>query len=411
MSDPSPSYRQVLSLPGVANLLLAACWSRLAGGMFSLAIILYTLGRFDSPVLAGWASFTSMAPGMLVSPLAGAVLDRMGAARAITIDLVVGAAVLTGLVLVHMADSLTPALLLALVACYSLTRPLGSAGIRTLIPRLVPEPARDRANALDTSSYALVDVLGPVLAGLLFGFAGASIALLAIVVLYVAAALSLLPVIGREPVPAVRQSGRLIDEAVAGLVYVLRHRSLRGLAASYSLYQMSFGILLVVVPVAVTREIETRSTADTIVGLMWALSGIAGSLGALYAGHVKVIDRERWFIALGTLATAAAIYPLGACLGLLGLGLGLAIIGLLAGPIDVGVLTLRQRRTDPAWLGRALAVSMSLNMCGLPIGAALGGMLVTYSLPLTLAVAAAVSVLSAIAIQSLVPARSEEASI
>lgn len=403
------SYWQVLRLPGVANLLLAACWSRLAGGMFSLAIILYVLGRFDSPVLAGWVSFMSMAPGMLVSPLAGALLDRMGAARAITIDLMVGAAVLTGLVLVHLADALTPVLLLVLVACYSLTRPLGSAGIRTLIPRLVPAPARDRANALDTSSYALVDVLGPVLAGLLFGFAGASAALVAIVVLYVAAALSLVPVIGREPVPTTRQPGRLIDDAVAGFLFVLRHRSLRGLAASYSLYQTSFGILLVVVPVAVTREIETRSTADSVVGLMWTLSGIAGSLGALYAGHVKVIDRERWFIAWGTLATAVAIYPLGAYLGLLGLGLGLAIIGLLAGPIDVGVLTLRQRRTDPAWLGRALAVSMSLNMCGLPIGAALGGMLVMYSLPLTFAVAAALSVLSAIAVQSLVPARSEEA--
>jgi predicted MFS family arabinose efflux permease len=408
MISPGPSYHQVLRLPGVANLLLAACWSRLAGGMFSLAIILYTLGRFDSPALAGWVSFMSMAPGMLVSPLAGALLDRMGAARAITIDLMVGAAVLTGLVLVHAADALTPPLLLALVAFYSLTRPLGSAGIRTLIPRLVPAHARDRANALDTSSYALVDVLGPVMAGLLFGFAGASVALLAIVTLYVAAALSLVPVIGREPAPTIRHSGGLIDDAMAGLLYVLRHRSLRGLAVSYSLYQMSFGILLVVVPVAVTREVETRSTADSIVGLMWALSGIAGSLGALYAGHIQVIDRERWFIAWGTLATAVAIYPLGAYLGLLGLGLGLAIIGLLAGPIDVGVLTLRQRRTDPAWLGRALAVSMSLNMCGLPIGAALGGMLVTYSLPLTLAVAAAVSVLSAAAIQSLVPARSEE---
>jgi hypothetical protein len=217
-------------------------------------------------------------------------------------------------------------------------------------------------------------------------------------------------VIGREPVTAAGRSGRLIGDAVAGLLYVLRHRSLRGLAVSYSLYQVSFGVLLVVVPVAVAREVEARSTADSVIGLMWALSGVAGSLGALYAGRAQVIGRERWLIAWGTLATAAAIYPLGAYLGILGLGLGLAIVGLLSGPIDVGVLTLRQRRTHPAWLGRALAVSMSLNMCGLPIGAALGGMLVTYSLPLTLAVAAVTAVLSAVAIQGLVPARSEEPS-
>jgi len=403
MSDPSPSYRQVLRLPGVSNLLLAACWSRLAGRMFSLAIILYTLGRFDSPALAGWVSFASMAPGMAISPLAGAVLDRMGAARAITIDLMVGAAVLAALVALHAADTLSPALLLALVAVYSLTSPLGSAGIRTLIPRLVPPHARDRANALDTSSYALIDVLGPVIAGLLFGFAGAAIALLAIVALYIAAALSLVPVIGREPRPEAARARPLIADAAAGLLHVLRHRTLRGLAVSYALYQVSFGVLLVVVPVAVARAIEGRGMADTVVGLLWALSGVAGSLGALYAGHVQVVGRERQLIAWGALATAIAIYPLGAHMGLIGLGLGLAIVGLLSGPVDVGTLTLRQRRTDPAWLGRALAVSMSLNMCGLPIGAALGGMLVTTSLPLTLAIAAAASVLSALAIQALVP--------
>jgi hypothetical protein len=48
-------------------------------------------------------------------------------------------------------------------------------------------------------------------------------------------------------------------------------------------------------------------------------------------------------------------------------------VGQLAGPIDVGLLTLRQRRTDPAELGRVLSVSMSLNFAGFPIGTALAG--------------------------------------
>jgi len=410
MTGAPPSYRQVLRLSGVANLLLAACWSRLAGRMFTLAIVLYTLSRFDSPVLAGWVSFASMVPGMVVSPLAGALLDRMGAARAIAIDMITSAALLAGLVVVHVMDAITPTLLLALVAFYSLTSPLGMAGIRTLVPRLVPEHARDQANALDTSSYALVDVLGPVLAGLLFGFAGAGVTMLVIVVLYMAAGLSLVPLIRREPVRPGGGQGRLVGEAVAGLLYVIRHRSLRGLAVSYALYQVSFGVLLVAVPVFVMREVSTRQVADTIVGAMWAVSGVAGSLGALYAGHVRVADRERWFIAAGALATAAAIYPFSAYTGLFGLAVGLAVVGLLTGPVDVGVLTLRQRRTDPDWLGRALAVSMSLNMCGLPLGAALGGMLVTGAPDLTLAVAAAASVLAAAAIYALVPARSEGSS-
>jgi hypothetical protein len=45
----------------------------------------------------------------------------------------------------------------------------------------------------------------------------------------------------------------------------------------------------------------------------------------------------------------------------------------------VGVLTLRQNRTDPAWLGRVIAVSMGLNLSGAPVGFALGGMLLSWS--------------------------------
>jgi predicted MFS family arabinose efflux permease len=67
------------------------------------------------------------------------------------------------------------------------------------------------------------------------------------------------------------------------------------------------------------------------------------------------------------------------------------------------VLTLRQRRTDPVWLGRVLAVSMSLNNSGLPLGSALGGVLVTHSMAAAFAVAALAAVLSAAAGYSLIP--------
>ena len=153
----------------MAELFLAACLSRLAGRIFSLAIVLYVLDRFGSPALAGWVAFASMAPGLLISPLAGALLDRLGAAKAIVLDMAASALLLLALGLADIAGSVTGPLLLALVTLYSLTSPLGTAGIRVLIPRLVPRDALDLANALDTSSYALINVAGPAVAGLLFG--------------------------------------------------------------------------------------------------------------------------------------------------------------------------------------------------------------------------------------------------
>lgn len=112
-------------------------------------------------------------------------------------------------------------------------------------------------------------------------------------------------------------------------------------------------------------------------------------------------------MAIGILTTAVAVWPLEAEFGLIGLVVGMMLVGAAAGPIDVSVLTLRQRRTDPAELGRVLSVSMSLNMSGGPLGSALAGVLVTWSLSATFAVAALASVLAAAAV-ALIPGNDGE---
>lgn len=65
------SYRRVLALPQVPELLLSAALARLAGQMFSLAIILSALSRFGSPFLTGWIAFAAIGPGLIASPFAG----------------------------------------------------------------------------------------------------------------------------------------------------------------------------------------------------------------------------------------------------------------------------------------------------------------------------------------------------
>jgi predicted MFS family arabinose efflux permease len=73
------------------------------------------------------------------------------------------------------------------------------------------------------------------------------------------------------------------------------------------------------------------------------------------------------------------------------------ILGALAGPIDVALLTLRQRRTDPRQFGRVLSISMSLNVAGYPIGSALAGMVISGSLSAAFILAGAASLLAALA--------------
>ena len=230
--------------------------------MFDLAIILYTLRRFGSPALTGWVAFAAFGPGLIASPFAGALLDRLRAPLAIIVDMLITAGLVLALIFLDQAEQLGSASLIVLVTMCSLTSPLSASGIRVLIPRLVPDDALERANALDTGSYALIEVVGPALAGGLFGFAGPAATMMVIVIFYALAATSLIPILRTAKTPTAGQPTTLIGEAVAGLDHIARHPTLRGLAIAYSIYQMSWGVLLVVVPVAVFRALGPSANDD-----------------------------------------------------------------------------------------------------------------------------------------------------
>ncbi len=389
------SYRQLLAATEVRALLITTLLSRLAGRMFALAIVLYGVTQVHSTMLAGWLAFAAVAPGLVISPIAGSLIDRLGSPWAIAVDLTGSAVFVAALAAAAAVDWTNAALLLALTGCFSLTSPLSFAGIRALLPRLVAPAALDRANALDTAINGLTDVAGPALAGLIYGFAGPFMVLASIAGIYAAAVLCIAQLgFTRCSLPRLAP---LLSQAWRGLHRVVTDPTLRGLALSYSLYDVCWGILVIVVPVFAARHFPGDAGA-TAAGLLWAGLGLVGGITALVTGHLQTSGRESRFIGFGLLLTAFAVWPIAASFGLSGLVVGLILIGAAAGPIDVGVLALRQRRTDPSELGRVVAISMSLNLSGGPIGSALAGLLVAWSLSGTLAVAAAACLLATCAV-------------
>ena len=296
------SYRELLSSTDVRALLIATLLSRLAGRMFALAIVLYALARTGSPVLAGWLAFAAVAPGLAISPVAGALIDTVGSVWAISVDMAASATCVIALIAFDGVGWATAPVLLALVGVFSLTSPLTMSGIRALLPRLVPATALARVNALDTSIHGLSDIVGPALAGAIVGFGGPALALGIIALTYAAAALCV--GIIRRPRGRLPRPGPLLAEAWRGVLRVVRHRSLRGLAVSYSLYEVSWGILVVVVPVFAARQFP-GGTAAAVAGLLWAGLGLVGGIAALIAGHRRIAGREREVMAIGMLVTAA----------------------------------------------------------------------------------------------------------
>jgi MFS family permease len=406
------SYRALLQVPGIGRILLSMQLGRIAGSMISVAFVLFTLQTYRSPALTGLVTFASVFPGLVVSPIAGALLDRHGRVRLIALDYVVEMCALV-LVGVLSLAGLLPAWLLVLIATVaSLTGILSHTGLRSLFPLIVPRHLWERVNALDSNGYVVATILGPPIAAALVALIGPQETMILIGVVFGAAALILVGV--REPVTKVQSTGRLLVDAWLGLRYVWGNRTLRGLGFSVSVLNLSGGMATIAIPLILLDEL---GFGPTTVGLAFAVSGVTGMISAFLFGRMDTRGREwpmLWLPMLALTGSVALLLPAAGFFGPVAPLAGLALVaasqllfGFLNGPLDIAMFTVRQRRTDPAWLGRAFAVSMAFNFMGFPIGAALAGALADVSLTAAIIMGIAACLTAAVLAAILVPAHED----
>lgn len=414
------SYRALLRVPSLGRILLGMAFARVAQAMVAIGLVLFTLAEYGSPELAGLVTFASILPGIVISPIAGVLLDRHGRIRLMIVDYLVAAAALMVIAGLAAVDALPAWLLVVIATVMSLTSIFSAVGLRTLFPLIVPRHLWERANALDSNGYVIATILGPPIAASLVGIGGGPVALFVIGLAFGLTALSMVGI--PDPQTEITATGTLLGDARDGLVYVWRNRTLRALGVTVSLMNVTGGMTTIVVPLLVLRQL---GASEVIVGILFALSGLSGMVSALVFGRIDSRGREWIMLVLPPFGYALAIAivlpvalagPAGApgaidpLVGLALIGVAQFLVGLVNGPFDVAMFTVRQRRTDPAWLGRAFAISMGFNYIGVPVGAVLAGLIAANSLGGAVALGIGASIASGLLSAVLVPARDPAAS-
>lgn len=405
------SYRALLRVPTLGRVLVSMQIARTAQSMLGIALVLFTLAEYDSPGLAGVVTFASIFPGLVASPIAGALLDRHGRVRLVVLDYVVALSALVLIGVLALAGLLPAPLLVAIALVSSITGIFSHTGLRSLFPILVPRHLWERVNAVDSNGYVVATIIGPPLAAGLVATFGGPATVLAIAVAFGVAAVVMIGV--PEPHIETATTGRLLADAWQGLLYWWRNRTLRGLGFSLSVVNLAAGMTTIVIPLAVVRVL---GAGEAVVGLVFALSGITGMASALAFGRVDTRGREWGMIVVPMFLSAAAValilpavgageVQVGLAAGLAFLGAHALAIGLLQGPLDIALFTVRQRRTDPAWMGRAFAVSMGINFMGFPVGAAAAGAIAAVSLPAAVGMGVVACLVGGILAATMIPRR------
>lgn len=397
---PDRSYRALLALPSMGRLLAGMQIARIGQAMMSITLVLFALETYHSPSLAGMATFCGTFPGLIVSPIAGALLDRHGRTRLVVLDYIVALAALTLIGLAGLAHRLPAWMLMTIATVASLTTPLSGTGLRSLFPVIVPSHLWERVNAVDSLGYVAATVIGPPIAAGLVALSGGPIALIIVGLTFGVSAV----VIRGAPDPATTISApkALLIEAWEGLVYAWRNRTIRALGFSISVLNLINGVWTIVVPLLVLRRLHYRETA---IGLVFAVQGVAGVLSAIIFGRVDSRDRERVMLVLPMMLSGCAAAVLLVNTSAAVLLIVMAVTGFLNGPLDVALFTLRQRRTPVEWTGRAFAVSMSFNYLGLPVGSAIAGVVAAaYSIESAIEFGALACLLAGVLAWIMIPA-------
>jgi RimJ/RimL family protein N-acetyltransferase/predicted MFS family arabinose efflux permease len=321
--------------------------------------------------VAGLTSF-SFVPWLLFALVSGALVDRVDRRRAMSGANAVRAAALAALAVLVVTRTGSVVGLYAVAFLLGAAETVYDSAVRALLPQVVSRPDLDRANSLLTVEESLGQTFlgAPVGAAL---FAAAAAAPLAVnAVGFAVAAVLVLSVRGVPRPQRTAAPASVRRDVVDGVGWLTRHPLLRGLtlvSAATSLVQSaSTGVL-------VLYALEVLHVPSAGFGLLLLGAGV----GALFGGALTPVVARRTGRP-AALVGGAALSAL-ACVGMGLTGrawLGAALFALASAGVmvwNVLTMSLRQSLVPEELFGRVQGAYRTLVWGGIPLGAALGGVL------------------------------------
>lgn len=293
--------RRLLRDPAIRKLLVSDLVSRLGSQMATLALPWFVLTTTGSATRMGLVYAVALLPVAVLGIPSGRVVRRIGS-RATVIICDIAQAVLIALIpLLHLADALSFAILLPIVAATGVFQAPYFAAQRLMLPEVLgdDQAAVTASNALIESTTSGARAIGPGVAGFLIGSLGALNVLWidAATFVFSAAVLFGLPRPERTPAPAAGDT-----RVSAGLRHVFTDRVLRRLTTT----ALGYGLLIPLIFMSLPLLADIRYEHNPHVA-GWLLAAFGG--GAV-VGTFSVVR------------LASRISPL--LLGALG-GIGIAI--------------------------------------------------------------------------------------
>ena len=388
-------------LPAPFRRLLGAWAGSLTGdGLRVIALPLLAVSVNSSAAAVAAVAVFSTLPWLLIAIPAGALVDRFDPARVMATAHVVRALLTAGLVALVLTGSVSIAALCAVGFAITSAETFADGSAQSLLVRIVPHAALERANARFVTVETLaLDLAGPLAAGVLF-LAAPWLPFAVSALCFVAAAATVATVrTGRSKVAAISPAV-VVDEAAAladleSLEDSSAIGGTAGMVALPALPRIRDGLsrlvrdpVLRVLVVTVAIMVIANSATDAVLVLygtqVLAMSEafypallVAYSLGTLLAaalvGRANSRLRGGHTMMIALFGISATMFLLGTVPHVAAALVAYGLMGLAGGIWNVLSATRRQRRTPHEMIARVSSAFRVVAWGVIPIGAALGG--------------------------------------
>ena len=365
-----PRFLAPLAIRDFALIWAATAISRLGDGLYLVAIAWQTYAISNVPTAMSIVGIATTLPQLVLLLFSGALSDRLPRRRLMVSADALRAVAIGTLGALALADALSLAVIVGLVAVYAVGTSLFQPASISLLPQVVPAERRAQANGLMRLAGALaVRLIGPALGGGIVGAFGAGTAFLADAATFVVS-LSLLLMVSAYPLPD-RAAKSLLADVKEGLGFVRRQGWL-----TTSLVAASIGLLCYEGPTAILLPFLIKNHFDghaADLGLVLSAGGAGAVLAALLISHFGLPQRRMGLMYLlwTVLASSVLLYAVAGSIWQLAVVCFLAIGAMIGG--DVIWTTLLQDHVPHELLGRVASLDTVVSFSLVPLSMALTG--------------------------------------
>ncbi len=349
--------------------------STLGSGMTSYALVLWLYLQSGSALKTALLSICSYTPYVIMSIFAGALSDRWNKKRTMLIcDLIAAFSTIAVFVLIR-TDSLSTSHLYILNAINGLMNTIQQPASEIATTLLIPKKYYQKTSGLRSFSQSLNSILTPILATMIFSFAGIEFVIAVDLITFVIAFLTLwLFIVIPEKQYEEKKKENLLTSAYTGLKWL----KYNPLILTLILFLASINLVASAYNAALPAMILSKSNGgETVLGAVNSCVGIATLCGSIFVmlfpapkNRVKMICVSL-FISMSTenFMLAFGNTPFIWCVA--------AIFGWIMIPFMNANMDVIFRNTIPLNMqGRVYSCRNTLQFFTIPVGYLLGGFLV-----------------------------------